>query len=136
MNDDDHHEAPVVSSRLFSRKKTFFGICHHFLVFLTIAGCKVTDAQKTLRKMELLGQGRDVDKPRMKLGGTFLVKNPSKATHECDTCGYRSSMKGTEDCWCCLFASFQTRGRKLLGLSALSAITLPGKSLHVFMLYR
>ena len=31
---------------------------------------------------------------RMKLGGSLLVKNPSKLTHECKTCGFKSTEQG------------------------------------------
>ena len=68
------------------------------VIFLVVLGTQHTDVQQTIRKMELLGkaplQGKRTPLGRMKLGGSFLVKDPSKATEECNICGFKSTIKG------------------------------------------
>ena len=63
-----------------------------------ITGMQHTDVQQTIRKMEQMGkaplQGKKTPLGAMKLGGSLLVKDPSKATEECNICGFKSTIKG------------------------------------------
>lgn len=72
-------------------------------LIISYAAPQTTDIQQTIRKMELLGkaslQGKRTPLGRMKLGGSFLVKDPTKATEECKVCGFKSTIKGKQTCF-------------------------------------